>query len=587
LALRTPIVSVVGHVDHGKTTLLDTIRGSRVVKKEAGGITQHIGATEIPIDVIMDISKKLSRTKVTIPGLLFIDTPGHHAFTNLRRRGSALADLAVLVVDINEGFKPQTHEAINILKALRTPFVVAANKIDRIAGWQSFNTYSFIESFNQQEDMVKTKLEEQLYELIGELYSTNFQAERFDRITDFQRTVCVVPISAKTGEGVAELLMILVGLAQKFLEDNLKLHVSGKARGTVLEIKEERGIGLTMDAILYDGTLHTGDKLIIGGIEEPVITHVKGIFKPREMAEMRVESKFKKVDEVSAAAGIKIVAQDIENVLAGSEFSSVEKEEDIEEFLKEMKKEYESIKIETDEEGIIVKADAIGSLEAIINELRNENIPIRIAEVGNITKRDVIEAGTVKNPLLKVIIGFNVKILPGVEEEASTYDVRIFHGNVIYKLIEDFKEWEEEEQKKIEKMKVETIIRPGKIELLPDFIFRRSKPAIAGVRVLGGELRNGVKLMKTNGTVVGQVKGIQDRGENVGIAKTGSEVAVSIDGVMIGRQIKEDEILYVDIPEKHAKILETDLAGSMTSDEMVVFEEFLNIKRRNNPFWGK
>jgi len=587
LPLRTPIVSILGHVDHGKTTLLDRIRGTRVVQREAGGITQHIGATEIPVDTILEISKGISGSKISIPGLLFIDTPGHHAFTNLRRRGSSLADLAVLIVDINEGFKPQTHEAVSILKTFRTPFVVAANKIDRIPGWESSKTFSFLESYGRQEDQVKFRFDEKLYELIGEFYDLGFSAERFDRIKDFQRTLAIVPISALTGEGIAELLAILVGLAQRFMEDSLKLHVSGRARGTILEIKEERGLGLTMDAILYDGTLKTGDRIVIGGVEKPVITHIKGIFKPRELMEMRIESKFRKVDEVTAASGIKIVAGDIEKVLAGSEFQSVESEEDIQEFLREMRKEYESIRIETDEEGIVVRADTLGSLEAIINELREKDIPIRRAEVGNITRRDVVEAGTVKDALLKVILGFNVKPLPGVEEEARNYEVRLFLGDVIYALIDEFQEWVEEEKRKLEKSRAEEMIRPGKIQLIPDFIFRRSKPAIVGVRVIAGELRNGVNLMRADGVVVGQVKGIQDKGNNITSAKAGMEVAVSIDGVLVGRQIKDDEVLYVDIPERHARILDTELRDTLTEDEVEVLEEFLNIKRKNNPFWGK
>ncbi|AIG97644.1 translation initiation factor IF-2 [Archaeoglobus fulgidus] len=586
-ALRTPIVAVLGHVDHGKTTLLDRIRKSKVVAKEAGGITQHIGATEVPLDVIKQICKDIWKVEVKIPGLLFIDTPGHKAFTNLRRRGGALADLAILIVDINEGFKPQTEEALSILRTFKTPFVVAANKIDRIPGWQSHEDTPFMKSYAMQEDFAKQNLENRLYNLIAELYQRGFSAERFDRISDFTRTVAVVPISALKGEGIPELLLILVGLAQRYLEKNLRLHIEGKGRGTVLEVKEERGLGVTCDAILYDGTLKVGDRIAIAGKDEVIVTNVKAILKPPPVREMRVESKFQSVKSVTAAAGIKIVAPNLENVLAGSEFEVVESEEDIKKFEERVRKEYEEIAIRTDEEGVVLKTDTLGSLEALINELRQEGIPIKKAEVGDVDKRDVVDASANKDELNKVVLAFNVKLLPGVEEEAKKYGVRIFSHEIIYTLIENFVKWREEERLARERQKVEALIKPGKIKLLKEFIFRRSKPAIVGVRVLAGELRRGVDLIKPDGTKVGAVRTMQKEGKNVAIASAGDELAIAIEDVTIGRQLEGDEILYVDVPERHAKVIERDLLDSLDEETKKAFKEFLEIKRKDNPFWGK
>ena len=585
--LRTPIVAVLGHVDHGKTTLLDRIRKSRVVAKEAGGITQHIGATEVPLDVIKQICKDIWKVKVKIPGLLFIDTPGHKAFTNLRRRGGALADLAVLIVDINEGFKPQTEEALSILRTFKTPFVVAANKIDRIPGWQSHEDMPFTKSYALQDDFAKQNLENRLYNLIAELYQRGFSAERFDRITDFTRTVAVVPISALKGEGIPELLLILVGLAQRYLEKNLRLHIEGRGRGTVLEVKEERGLGVTCDAILYDGTLKVGDRIAIAGKDEVIVTNVKAILKPPPVREMRVESKFQNVKSVTAAAGIKIVAPNLENVLAGSEFEVVESEEDIKRFEERVRKEYEEIAIRTDEEGVVLKTDTLGSLEALINELRQENITIKKAEVGDVDKRDVVDASANKDELNRVVLAFNVKLLPGVEEEAKKYGVRIFSHEIIYTLIDTFVKWREEERLARERQKVEALIKPGKIKLLKEFIFRRSKPAIVGVRVLAGELRRGVDLIKPDGTKVGAVRTMQKEGKNIAVASAEEELAIAIEDVTIGRQLEGDEVLYVDVPERHAKVIERDLMDSLDEETRKAFLEFLEIKRKENPFWGK
>ncbi|MEM4616031.1 MAG: translation initiation factor IF-2 [Archaeoglobaceae archaeon] len=585
--VRTPIVAVLGHVDHGKTTILDRIRKTRVAAKEAGGITQHIGATEIPISIIEEICKDIWRPTINLPGLLFIDTPGHKAFTNLRKRGGALADLAILVIDINEGVMPQTEEAISILRTFKTPFVVAANKIDKIAGWQSRENEPFIKSYAMQEDFAKRNLDTKIYELVASLYRYGFSCDRFDRIKDFTKTVAIIPVSGLTGEGIPELLMILLGLAQRYLVNSLKLQVEGKAKGTILEIKEERGIGVTCDAIIYDGTLKVGDRIVIGGKEGVVVTNVKAILKPPPAREMRVESKFVRVNSVTAAAGIKIVAPDLEKVVAGSEFEAVESDEDIQRFRERVKKEYEEIAIRTEGEGIVLKTDTIGSLEAMINELKSYNIPIKKAEVGDVDKRDVVDVSTNKEEINKAILAFNVKILPEAEEESRKYGIKIFEGDIIYSIIESFVKWRDELKVAREKQKIEALIKPGKIKLLKNFVFRRSKPAIIGVKVLAGELRRGSELIKPDGSKVGEVRSMQKEGKNLTIAKAGEELAIAIEDVTIGRQLEGDETLYVEVPEKHAKIIERELLNSFDEETKKAFLEYLEIKRKENPFWGK
>lgn len=585
--VRTPIVAVLGHVDHGKTTLLDRIRRSRVAAKEAGGITQHIGATEIPIRVIEEICKDIWRPNVELPGLLFIDTPGHKAFTNLRKRGGALADLAILVIDVNEGVMPQTEEAIAILRTFKTPFVVAANKIDRIPGWQSKENMPFIKSYAMQEDFAKMNLDRKIYELVASLYKFGFSSERFDRIKDFTKTVAIIPVSGITGEGIPELLMILLGLAQRYLVKNLKLQAEGKAKGTILEIKEERGVGITCDAIIYDGTLKVGDKIAIWGKDDVIVTNVKAILRPPPAKEMRVETKFLRVDKVTAAAGIKIVAPELEKAVAGTEFEVVESEEDIRKFKERVRGEYEAIAIRTEGEGIVLKTDTIGSLEAMINELKAHGIPIKKAEVGEVDKRDVVEVSTNKEETNKAILAFNVKILPEAEEEARNYGVKIFEGDIIYTIIDAFVKWRDEVRTIREKQKIEALIKPGKVKLLKEFIFRRNKPAIIGVKILAGELRRGSELIKPDGSKVGEVRSMQKEGKNVAIAKAGEELAIAIDDVTIGRQLEGDEVLYVEIPEKHAKVIERELLSSFDDETKKAFLEYLEIKRKENPFWAK
>jgi len=581
--IRQPIVSVLGHVDHGKTTLLDKIRGTAIAQREAGGITQHIGATEIPIEVIEkicgDLIKKL-KIKITLPGLLFIDTPGHEAFTTLRKRGGALADLAILVIDITEGFRPQTIEALNILRSYKTPFVVAANKIDKISGWKPKENYPFLLSFASQQEETKAKLENLVYEIVGELYNQGFQAERFDRIEKYERQVSIVPVSALTGEGIPELLMVILGLAQRFLEKQLEISETAPAKGTILEVKEERGLGTTIDVIIYDGKIKRGDLILLGSKEGVIQTKVRSLLKPKPLDEIRdPKHRFSHVSEAFAACGVKIAAPNLENALAGSPLRVIANKDEIEKVEAEIMAEIEEVKIETDKIGVVIKADTLGSLEGLIKLLENEGIPIRRADVGDVSKRDVMEAEAVreKDKSKGVILGFNVGILRDAEARARESDIPIFLGNVIYKLIEDYQEWilEEIEKKKLEEF--EKLTKPGKIRILPGYVFRTSKPAIVGIEVIEGKIKPGYKLIK-DGKIIGSIKGIQEKNTNLAEATKNMQVAISIEDGVVGRNIEEGDILYTFITDRELELLEKEFRDKLTEEEIKLIEEIKEVQ---------
>lgn len=588
--MRSPIVSVLGHVDHGKTTLLDFIRGSAIAQKEAGGITQHIGATEIPMEVIENISgafiQKLD-IKDKMPGLFFIDTPGHEAFTTLRKRGGALADLAILIVDINEGFKPQTYEALNILKMYKTPFIVAANKIDKIYGWEVHQNSTFMKSYHEQAGSVQEKLDTSIYELVGILHEEGFESERFDRVTNFAKQVSIIPMSAKTGEGIAELLTMLMGLAQQYLQKQLQIETDSPAKGTVLEIKEETGLGVTLDVVIYDGILRKNDVIALTTIDDVITTKIRSLLKPRPLEEIREsKKKFQKVDEVVAAAGVKIVAPKIENVISGSPLRVAKA--DFEEVKEEILQEIESIKIDTREMGVLVKADTLGSLEALVNMLKDLEVPIRTADIGDVSRRDVVNASIVKkeDPLHGVILAFNVKVLPSAAEELKNLEVKLFSADVIYQLTEDYEEWLKAAEERRREQWLEAIIHPAKIRIIPKLVFRYSKPAIAGIEVLGGTVKKDYSLMREDGTPIGKVESMQDKGDNLKSASKGSKVAMAIKEAVFDRDFEEGETLYVNIPEKHYKILETELKGKLSEDELDILQEIVDIKRKEDSSWG-
>lgn len=586
--LRSPICSVLGHVDHGKSSILDKIRGTAITAKEAGGITQAIGASIIPLDTIKKICGRLLdqlRLQFTIPGLLFIDTPGHAAFTSLRKRGGSMADIAVLVVDINEGFKPQTIEAIEILKTYKTPFVIAANKIDLINGWQQRSPL-LLENMQQQRAEIITLIEERLYRLVGQLHDHfGMASERFDRVDNYTEQIAIVPCSAKTGEGIPELIMVVSGLAQKYLEQSLQLDAAGNAEGSILEVKEEKGLGITMDVILFDGTLRVGDTLVIGTLDQPIVTRVKALFEPMPLAEMRdSKSKFKTVKEVVAATGVKITAPDTENVIAGMPVRSCLPAH-VEETKTVILREIERVVIETDEQGIIIKTDNLGSLEALINLLREKNIPIRKATIGEITKKDLVDAESnyAKNPLLSVILAFNVKVADDIRQMSK--NVHVISSDVIYRLIEDYEVWKAAQTKVLETRELDLLVRPCKIQILRGYVFRQSNPAVVGCEILAGKAKAGMPMMNAEGKELTAIKALQQEQESIAEAGRGKQVAVSMDNVIVGRQINEGDVLYSAIPEDHFRKLK-EFKQYLTQDETGAIREIAQIKRRSNPVWG-
>ena len=590
MKIRSPIVSVLGHVDHGKTTLLDYIRGSTIAAKEAGGITQHIGATEIPNDTIENICgdfiSKLA-IKDLIPGLFFIDTPGHAAFTSLRKRGGALADLAVLILDVNDGFKPQTYEALNILKMYKTPFIVVANKIDRLFGWEVHEGASFRETFSNQAKSVQQDLDNKIYEIVGELHKEGFQSERFDRVSNFASQISIIPISAKTGEGVIEVLAMLLGLAQEYLTEQLEIDENAPAKGTVLEIKEETGLGVTLDAIIYDGVLRTNDEIaLMLSSEDVLVTKIRSILRPLPLEEMRdSKKKFRKLDEVVAAAGIKVAAPHLDDVVSGSPLRVLSEDTDVEQ---EILNEIDNITIDTEDEGILVKADTIGSLEAVVKLLREMDIPIRAADIGDVNRRDIINSSIAydENELHGAIIAFNVDVHPNSEEDLNNSEVKLFSGDVIYQILEEYEEWVKQKQEDKKKSFYDAIIKPAKFVSLPKLVFRQSKPAIIGIESLSGTLKQGQQLINKDGHVVGSIASMEDKGETLPDISRGQRVAMAIKDAIVGKDFEEGDELYVDIPEKHYKYIEREFKDKLTEDEFETLYEFLEIKRNQDPDWG-
>jgi translation initiation factor 5B len=572
--LRSPIVTVAGHVDHGKTSLLDKIRETSIQEGEAGGITQKISFTTIDASVISEragIILDKFKIPIEIPGILFIDTPGHAAFTNLRKRGGSLADIAILVIDINEGIKPQTAEVIQILKANKTPFIIALNKIDNISGWKTSESKLLIDSIDKQAMNVKQNFEEKYYTLVGAMNSFGFNPEFYFKITDFTKNVAVVPCSARSGEGISEILAMITALSQKFLQNRISVKEEG--RGVVLEVKKEKAANF-LECIIYDGKLTVKDEIAIASFGDPIITKIRNIQEAKSL-----NKGFQTKDKVEAAAGIRLQIVSKEDVLPGMPFQVIDN--NIEEIKQKFSKEI-SQEIKTDKEGVVIKADSLGSLEALIVLLKQKQVKIIKAGIGPITKKDVYIANTLPEED-KIILGFNVEVSEDVAfEEKKT--IKILTNQIVYKLIEDFEEWKEQKIKDIEREKLNELPRICKITIL-DFIFRNSNPAVFGVRINGGVLKKDLRFINSSDEKIGHIKEIQDEKKNVREAQIGKEVAISIPGVNFERQLKVGESLYTNLSETEFRKFKEN-KSLLTSDEKSALQEIAQIKRKTNITWG-
>ena len=588
MQIRQPIVAVLGHVDSGKTSLLDRIRGTGVQGREAGGITQHIGASFLPTETIKDtcgpLYKKLEESENQVPGILVIDTPGHEVFTNLRARGGSAADIAILVVDVNRGFQPQTNESLKILQSRKVPFVVALNKCDQISGWRKSETQFISKAIKEQDVSVQTDLDQKIYDVVGTLSILGYQSEAFYRIKDFKSEIAIVPISARSGVGIPELLAVLVGLTQQYLQKRLNQEEK-EPRGIVLEVNDEVGFGQTANIILIDGAIKKGDSIVVAKRDSIIVTKPKAVLLPKPLDEMRdPRDKFKPVDRVDAAAGLKIASPELEGVLPGSTLYVASTSTDVEKYTKLIESEMKSVFIDTETNGVILKCDTIGSLEAIVEMLRRSQVPIAKADIGPVNRRDIMEAKAIKekNRHLGVVLAFNVKILPDAKEESEGSHIRIFEDKVIYSLIDNYNLWVEDDTAHEEDAIFAEFTPIAKFTFLKGYVFRNNNPAVFGIRVDVGNLRQKIPFMNKEGRRVGIIHQLQHEGKTVTSAKVGQEVACSVQDVTIGRQIFEEDIYYTLPPSHEAKMLLKKYMHKLSSEEQEILNEIVEIQRKKD-----
>ncbi|XP_022558937.2 eukaryotic translation initiation factor 5B-like [Brassica napus] len=588
--LRSPICCIMGHVDTGKTKLLDCIRGTNVQEGEAGGITQQIGATYFPAENIRERTRELKAdAKLKVPGLLVIDTPGHESFTNLRSRGSSLCDLAILVVDIMHGLEPQTIESLNLLRMRDTEFIVALNKVDRLYGWKTCKNAPIVKAMKQQTKDVVNEFNMRLTGIITQFKEQGLNTELYYKNKEMGETFSIVPTSAITGEGIPDLLLLLVNWAQKTMVE--KLTYVDDVQCTVLEVKVIEGHGTTIDVVLVNGVLHEGDQIVVCGLQGPIVTTIRALLTPHPMKELRVKGTYVHHKEIKAAQGIKITAQGLEHAIAGTALHVIGPDDDIEAIKEQAMEDMESVlsRIDKSGEGVYVQASTLGSLEALLEFLKSPavKIPVSGIGIGPVHKKDIMKAGVMleRKKEYATILAFDVKVTTDARELADEMGVKIFCADIIYHLFDQFKAYIESIKEEKKKESADEAVFPCVLRILPNCVFNKRDPIVLGVDVVEGILKIGTPICVPSREFIdiGRIASIENNHKPVDYAKKGSQVAIKIiasnpeEQKMFGRHFDMEDELVSHISRRSIDILKTNYRDELSMEEWKLVVKLKNI----------
>ncbi|TVY29517.1 Eukaryotic translation initiation factor 5B [Lachnellula hyalina] len=588
--LRSPICCILGHVDTGKTKLLDKIRQTNVQEGEAGGITQQIGATYFPVDAIRQKTAVINKDNsfdFKVPGLLVIDTPGHESFSNLRSRGSSLCNIAILVVDIMHGLEPQTLESMKLLRDRKTPFIVALNKIDRLYGWKKVENNGFQESLALQNKGVQNEFAKRLDDTKVAFAEQGFNSELYYENKSMAKFVSLVPTSAHTGEGIPDMLKLILQLTQERMVGSL-MYLS-EVQCTVLEVKAIEGFGMTIDVILSNGILREGDKICLCGVDGAITTNVRALLTPAPLKELRLKSAYVHNKEVKAALGVKISAPGLEGAIAGSRLMVIGPDDDQSDIEDEIEADLGALfsRVEKSGRGVTVQASTLGSLEALLDFLKSSKIPVANVGIGPVYKRDVMNCGTMleKNKEYAVMLCFDVKIDKEAQAYADDQGIKIFTADIIYHLFDAFtKHMSIIAEKKKEESKLLAVFP---CVLSPVAVFNKTGPIVVGVDVVEGNLRmhTPIAAVKQNSVTgvkeiinIGRVTGIERDHKQIQICKKGQpSVAVKIEmgnhQPTYGRHLEEKDTLYSLISRASIDTLKEFYRPDVSNDEWLLIKK--------------
>ena len=510
---------------------------------------------------------------------MVIDTPGHESFTNLRARGSTLCDIAILVVDIMHGLEQQTRESLKLLRQRKCPFIVALNKVDRLFEWKSMPDADIQKALKKQEQHVQDEYHNRVNNLITAFAEEGFNAELYYKNKDPKHFISLVPTSAHSGEGICDLLIVKIQMVQRFIES--KVRYKEDLECTVLEVKPIIGIGTTIDVILVNGTLRTGDRAVLCGINGPLVTDIRGLLTPQPMKELRVKSQYIHHNVVHAAIGVKVMANNLEEAVPGTPLFIANTDEALKIAKDSVMNDFKNIltKVSKTDIGVAVQSSTLGAMEALLCFLESSKIPVSTIGLGPLHKRHLhsIQNMREKNPKYAVVLAFDVAITPEAEEYAKANHIQIFKAQIIYHLFDEFIRYSKEYEERIKEKNRQIAIFPAEVKILGKI--NAKNPLIIHINVERGQLHMGTTLINSQKKEIGIIQRMQWDKKDITIAKRTKEAIIqftSKENITYGRQIDEGDILSSLISRVSIDALKESFRDEMETDDWKLIKELAN-----------
>lgn len=589
--LKAPVVCFLGHVDAGKTSLMDIIRDTSIQENESGGITQNIGSSFISI---ADIREKTTTIKGKfcvehiIPGFLIIDTPGHQAFSSLRERGSSLCDLGILVIDIEEGLQPQTIESIKLLTSKKVPFVIAATKLDKIYNWEETNCLSLQNAFKKQTKDVVMTVVSYIDSIKYELKKEGVKSEFYSKNKKTNRVYSIIPVSSKTKEGLADLLSFLVYLSQNWMSG--KITYQDKIKASIMNCHQDRNQGWVIDVILSNGTLNIGDKFAVAKKSGPHLFTVRNLLTQNTNSKLWIQHQ-----SVRASAGVRILGSSLDNCYTGTRlYLAIDPKKALEKVDRELTDFWKVFNY--NQNGIVLMAETLGELEACYNVFKEQSINVLDVKIGRLVDTDIGRVklkldGELKNEN-RVIIFFGDKTekqKTELDKCAISHKIKLIISPVVYHLLEKYQEYKDKclENRRVTLTNSGEAIFPCRLRILKQHIYMTggSDDILMGVKVMKGILHKGTPLIVPGKNVVlGKVISIQKNHKELDKLESGKEACIRVnkdDYVSYGRHFDFKDIVVSHISRESIDILKDNFRDRMEKEDwMLVIElkKLLDIK---------
>ena len=596
--LKAPICCIVGHVDAGKTSLLDRLRNTNIQEKEVGGITQHIGSTFFPIETIENSCSSIKgkfEVICNIPGILMIDTPGHSEFQSLRDVGTSICDLGILIIDIEESIQEQTKEAIKLLKEKKIPFVVAVTKLDKINGWKTTKSPNLREALKEQSKDMSMMLMAKLEDIKYDLSKEDINAEFYFKNSNPKQIYSIVPVSSKTGEGIADLLALLVYTAQNWMLK--KIIYQDTVSCTIMESKYDKHNGYTIDVILNNGTINVGDKFVVSTITGPNICTVRNLLIPSALTQLGKKTNWDYKDSVRASIGCKIIGSNLDGAYPGTHLfpiktngasasagASTEADaiNNANQEINAVWKSYDFIS-----PGVFIGTQTFGELDAGYSIFQKAGINVAGAYIGEPSNKfiDLIlmktEADTL--PENRIYLYFGAFNNTDVFEYAKKNNITLLSSEVIYKLVELYKIEKEKIIKARQNTTNNNAIFPVEMVILKQYIFMKggSDHLMFGVKIKKGTLYKNTPICIPEKNVhLGKVLNIQFEHKEKEKGEEGQEICIRLDNpnqLIINRQFDVTDKLIAQLSRESIDILKRDYKEVVPKKDWLLIIEHIKL----------